>query len=663
MGAPPKRISLIIGTAGHVDHGKTSLIRALTSIDTDRLVEEKRRGLTIDLGFAYMDFNDNGRLYRAAIVDVPGHERFIRNMLAGVTGMDLVLFTIAADDGIMPQTREHLDIIRLLGIKDVFFVITKCDLAGSGAMEVLESEIRELIRDTPLSGAPLFRVSVKTGLGLADLTEAMRKKVLAMKVRPQGAGYFRLPVDRSFTIKGFGTVVTGTVAGGTLRKGGTAAVFPTGRTVKARGMESMHMAVESVSQGERAAVNLSGLARTELRRGACLMAVQLLPYIKMPPVVDCEFEFIGKKTANKKGVSAVRNRGLIKVHHYTGEALARIRFAGEYPAAPGVRIPGRLFLRRPLLMMRGDAFILRDSALNTTVGGGRVVFSYPKRGLVPPFKRLASLARGGPGSGGDLDAPAALSMLLGPLRPGMDIKTLSLLFNIREEHAEVFLREEVFFAGKEFYLKDGFLISRRYADEVKDEMMAILRRRHKERPLEEGLAALDLAGLYGAKIKNRETIEDLGPLYISIIRDMAAGGLIEARGSRFCLPGHSPAASGPESAREKKIQALIDARGLAITKREEIDLPGVPARDIEGLLTHMKKKGSIAALGRGAFISGKVIHKARKECVACINAEGTVTAARFRDILGCGRKLAILILEHFDTEGLTLRRGDERTLR
>ncbi len=701
MSSLTERISLIIGTAGHIDHGKTSLIRALTSIETDRLAEEKRRGLTIDLGFAYMDFEEDGRSYRAAIVDVPGHERFIRNMLAGVTGMDLVLFTVAADDGIMPQTLEHLDIIRLLGIEDVFFVITKCDLAEPGAVDAIERGIRDLVGDTPLAGSPFFRVSVKTGQGLPGLTEALRKRVLSMKGRRPGPSFFRLPVDRSFTIKGFGTVATGTVAGGALKKGGAVVVFPTGRSARARGIESMHMAADSVSRGERAAVNLSGLSRRDLCRGACLVEPALEPFLAMPPVVDCVFEFLERKEGARKGAAGVRSGGLIKVHHHAGEALARIRFAGGRRAGPGTRTRGRLFLKRPLLMMRGDAFILRDAAVNTTIGGGRVILSYPSRDLVPRFTRIAGSGPGGGGNGSgalqgaarlgansDMGAPApaadrglsgtvsgddavigpggadAVAALLGPLRPGLEMKTLSLLLNVKENCLDDFLRGAGFFSDKGFYVREGFLISERHAREAGEEMKAILARRHREHPQEEGLSPDDIAGVYLAARKTRpEAASAIRSLLRVILDGLVQDGGLAARGPLLSLPGHEPGLRGPERAVQEKIAAFLEGRGLAVTKREEITIPGVRPGDIDKVLSHMKKTGGLVTLGRGAFISGTAAEEARKKCVDCIRAEGRITAARFRDILGTGRKLAILLLEHFDTIGLTLRKGDERTLR
>jgi len=662
-----ERVSLIIGTAGHIDHGKTSLIKALTSIDTDRLKEEKRRGLTIDLGFAYIDFKDKGQVYRAAIVDVPGHERFIKNMLTGATGMDLVLFTVAADDGIMPQTIEHLEIIRLLEIKNVFFIITKCDLVDIKAVTAVEEEIKGLLKASPFAGAPVFRVSVKTGEGLPALTGALAEKVLSIK---HGAGrgrrgreaqrYFRMPVDRSFTIKGFGTVVTGTVAGGSLKKGGTIIAYPSGESVKVRGLQSMHLFVPEVSAGERAAVNISGISKGEIKRGSCLMAIELAPFISMSPVVDCLFEFIESKDSAKKSKCDIRDRGLVKVHHHTGEALARIRFSGKKTVRPFEPVIGRLFLKRPLPMMRGDRFILRDSSANTTVGGGRVVFSYPSREPVPRFNRLASCHETGEGGVGCVGT--AISMLLGPARPGIDLKTLFLLLNVREDNLQSCIMDKGLLNEKAFYITSGYLVSHYEAEAVKKTLKALLGRYHETHPLEDGPTAEDLAGLYAASRKERYA-GGMRPLYRALAEELAAGGEVEVRGTRLCLKGHSPGLSKRESAIEGKIKEVLHARGLSLTKKEEF-FPFAPSiKEIDVVISYMKKRGGLIALKQGAFIGEEALAKAREACFEYIRANNGITAGQCRDILGCGRKLAIMILEYFDMQGLTIRRGDLRTLR
>jgi len=419
-----KRVSLIIGTAGHVDHGKTSLIKALTSIDTDRLKEEKRRGLTIELGFAYIDFTHKGDSY--------------------------------------------------------------------------QKELSGLSKGTPFEDASLFMVSSKTGAGLDTLREALVKFLITKKGEYEGQGvqrYFRMPVDRSFSIKGFGTVVTGTVAGGSVAKGDTFIEYPSGVKAKVRGLQSTHLSLSSVSTGDRSAINISGLSSKEITRGACLMAPELAPFISMSPVVDCIFEFTESMGDAKKPLIAMKNNSLIKVHHLTGEALARIRFVNADKNNPAERVVGRLFLKHLLPMMSGDRFILRDPSVNKTVGGGRVIFSYPYRDLVPRFNRLASCREVEKDeNNGDVNFLAGtLPMFFNPSRPGLYLKTLSLLLNLREDNIETFLGDNGVLDNSNFYINAEYLLCSHSVRELKKTMKAMLTAYHEARPLEDGLTPEDLA--------------------------------------------------------------------------------------------------------------------------------------------------------------------------
>jgi len=363
-----------IGTAGHVDHGKTSLSAALTGMDTDRLSEEKRRGVSIDLGFAHLDIEGEGGSVRAALVDVPGHERFIKNMLAGTTGIDLVLFVVAADDGVMPQTTEHLDIVRLLGVDRAVFVITKTDLVDRGRVEEVERDVRALIKGTPLEKSAFTKFSAVTGEGLEEVRRAIQEALLT-----DGSGRgdrerpFRLPIDRSFAAKGFGTVVTGTMAQGSVKKGDEAFIFPTGASVKVRGIQSTRLDADEAASGQRAALNISGVSHRDVERGFVLASRELSPFLSAGSgsrAVDCLFEFTPAFPSgrNKRG-------RLFKVHHQTDDTLAALQLSGG--AGPSGRTAwGRLILHKPLLMMRGDRFIIRDPSINATVGGGVVFLSY-----------------------------------------------------------------------------------------------------------------------------------------------------------------------------------------------------------------------------------------------------------------------------------------------
>ena len=327
-----KRYPCVIGTAGHIDHGKTSLVAALTGVDTDRLPEEKRRGLSIDLGFAAIDLGDDASPMCAGLIDVPGHERFIKNMLAGATGIDVALFCVAADDGIMPQTREHFEIIRLLGVKEAVFAITKSDCVSTERADEVAQAITELTRQTALTGSPIIPVSSKTGTGIGGLKGLLREAALrAVRADTLDNGLFRLPIDRSFHVKGFGTVVTGTVASGSITKGSQLICYPSGAVVKVRGIESLHAAVDSVRAGQRAAINITTASDTDTSRGVMLVSPELGPFVeaalKRPTYAECSFEFI-------RDVDLKNGRRRFKAHHLTAESNVTIRLSNRPSPTP-----------------------------------------------------------------------------------------------------------------------------------------------------------------------------------------------------------------------------------------------------------------------------------------------------------------------------------------
>ena len=642
------RVSCIIGTAGHIDHGKTSLIKALTGMDTDRLKEEKRRGLSIDLGFAYMEFKTGSEVVRAGIVDVPGHERFIRNMLAGITGIDLVLFVVAADDGVMPQTLEHLDIVRLLGIEKGVFAVTKCDLAEEERLLDVEGEIKALIRDTALMGAPLVRVSSITGEGLDEL-----KGLLFERLRGRGAdprGFFRLPVDRSFAIKGFGTVVTGTVASGSVKKGDEVTCLPGGARLKVRGLESLMMGVEEVSAGERAAVNVSGISHREIRRGFVLASPVLSGFVDGAPGVDCFLEFL----ANRPGLETfkpVKNSSLLKLHHHTGETLVKVRLAGKKAAGPGERVFARVKAKNPLLMLRGDRFILRNPAVNTTIGGGVVYVTYPTKASMPALKNFTPPEK--------FETPGeTLKRVLPERGLGFDRRTLSLMLNIREEFLPGVLGDAEGFRGL-----GGFIVSTDRLEEAGERTAALLDGFHKTNPAEEGMREEEVFNAVKDDVSSGLGVERASLLFKEIVDDLVAGRRIKRHGPLLSLFSHTPASAGVDAGIEGELSRLFSSGGLSARRMEEITVPPHGKDDIKRVMEYLMRKGAVVRLKTDSFISGGAIDEAKRRLVEHINNKGAIKASEFRDILGCGRKLAIEILEYFDRERVTLRKGDVRTLR
>ena len=381
---------LVIGTAGHIDHGKTSLVRALTGQDTDRLKEEKARGISIDLGFAWLDAPDGER---TGIVDVPGHERFIRNMLAGAHGVDFVLFTVAADDGVMPQTEEHLDILHLLGVSRGVFVITKTDLADAARIDAVREEIEVLALGSTLEGAPIVPVSSATGAGLDALRDVLAA-ALAASAPVARAGRFRLPIDRAFVVRGHGTVVTGTAIAGTVRDGDTVCLQPSGELVRVRGVEVHGAAVAAAGAGQRVALNLAGVERCELARGHVVCDPRLA---RLTQRLDADVEI--RPAARKPVASHTR----VRVHVGTAEVLGKLVVLGGASLAPRTRGWAQLVLGEPVLVARGDRFILRDETARRTIGGGIVVNPFADRHRRDDARlpgRLAALRDGTPAEAG-----------------------------------------------------------------------------------------------------------------------------------------------------------------------------------------------------------------------------------------------------------------------
>ena len=644
-------ITCTIGTAGHVDHGKTSLVAALTGMDTDRLSEEKRRGVSIDLGFAHLDIDGGGKRVRAALVDVPGHERFIRNMLAGTTGIDLVLFVVAADDGVMPQTREHLDIVRLLGIDRAIFVVTKTDLADKERVEEVKKEVAALVSSTPLETSPFVAFSSVTGEGLEEIKKLLLSPSLRHREKRENDDFFRLPIDRSFAPKGFGTVVTGTVASGEIRKGDEAVCFPTGVLVKVRGIQSTHLDAAVVSAGQRAALNISGVGHREIERGFVLAAPALAAFSaarSRTRMVDCLFELSAAFPMGRN----IRDR-LFKLHHMTDETLVAMQLPGR--GEPGERQMawGRLILRRPLLMMRGDRFILRDPSVNATVGGGIVFVPYLSREAARGTARTAFPERADARAATD-DAEALKTLLAG--RPAFEKRTLSLMLNLSEPRLDRLVEG---YSGA--VAIGGYVAGPERAAEMERAMTASFSSFHASHPEEAGCG--DEAVLAAVRPLFAGLSKQLANgLFKEILSGLVSRGLVIREGGLLRLASHCAALSGVDGRIEEALLKLLSS-GIRPPLPEEIAGLGFKKEDVSRVMAYLQRSGAVVRIKEGAWVSSDAIGEAREKLTAFIKAHGKIRASDFRDLIGCGRKLAIEILEYFDRERITLRSGDERTLR
>ncbi|HLA51476.1 MAG TPA: selenocysteine-specific translation elongation factor, partial [Thermodesulfobacteriota bacterium] len=634
------------------DHGKTSLIKALTGMDTDRLKEEKARGISIDLGFAYLDLPDGTK---AGIVDVPGHERFIRNMLAGATGIDLVLFVVAADDGIMPQTREHLDIMHLLGIKSGIFVITKIDLVDVGQINKVSEDIKALIKDTCLKDSPIISVSSATGSGIDNLKNLIIDEAKKNLQRPEG-GFFRLPIDRTFSIKGFGAVVTGTVLSGNINKNADAVIISKRATapkkVKIRGVQSHFKEVSAITAGQRAAINLSGISHTDIERGNMLVSPDMDMITDMAEV---SFEFLN---STKK---PIKNYSILKLYHMTDETMANVSFAGVNEAGPGAKVFGRVRLKEPMAMMRGDRFILRDHAINATIGGGRVLLPYPEN--VAVTFRLRDKPRLKPAATQDrqrqyqvLDSQDLGKILISILSDkdtfGIDSHAIRLMLNISEKIYEEIITsqmDKIVQIGEQLILKEKIV-------KIEHLIVNAIQSHHLDMPGDIGIDENNLVrSVLGAIDSN---------IIQAILKNLVSAGKIVKRANVLSLSSHKPQAKGIEKEIEDAILAVFSKEGFNPVKLDDVlQIPLYKKDDVKNVFQLLIKRGIVVKITEDSYISKINLDEAKDRLARWVGDKGKIKAAEFRDVLGCGRKFAIELLEYFDKERITLRSGDYRVLR
>ena len=627
---------VIIGTAGHVDHGKTELVKALTGVDTDRLAEEKRRGITIEPGFARLDFSDGGS---ASIVDVPGHEKFIKNMLAGAGGIDLAMLIVAADEGFMPQTVEHLDILGLLGVKNGLVVITKTDLADDEWLRMLEEDIKARVRGTFLEGKPVLRTSARTGEGIEALREALHE--LALQTAEKSArAPFRLPIDRVFSVDGFGTVVTGTLIDGCIAAGEEAALLPRGEACRVRNLQVHGRDVEAACAGRRVAVNLTGIKKENIRRGDVLCEPESLRPTRMLDV----------RLQNLRDSRRVIESGA-RLHLYHGAAACLVRavLLDRDALRPGESCYAQLRLSEDLAARQGDRFVVRFYSPLETIGGGVILDEHPYRHKRNDARVIASLAVRESGSD-----EAKLVQAVGERgADGMTLADLAACFDEPEEKL-VEMLAVLCARGKLVEIAPSRYLTSSTLDRLWTDCETMLTKYHREHPLHAGMRLAE-ARQRLLRGKARENAD-------AILACFAREGKLTLTAEHCALADFSVHLTKRQSAIREELLRTCRAAGILgkkqdalcalFDKKDRVEC----ARVLESLLS----TGELVLLAPELCVEKSVLDAVDARVKAWFETHDTLTLGEFRDALGTSRDHALLVLEYYDRRGILRREGDVR---
>ena len=629
--------SVIVGTAGHIDHGKSALVEALTGTHPDRLAEEKQRGITIDLGFAFLE--ENG--VRFGFVDVPGHERFVSNMLAGATGVDVLLLVIAADESIKPQTREHFDICRLLGVERGVVALTKSDLVDRDTLELVRMEAEEFLGGSFLEKAPLVPVSAKTGAGLGDLRKALSAAAANVPGK-DGSRYFRLPIDRAFAMKGFGSVVTGTLISGSVRAGDEVELFPSGERLRVRGVESGGKSVERATPGQRTAVNLAGIEHTALKRG---MVLATPGKFRRTRRVDVRLELLASARKMKQG-------SRVHFHAGTSETIAEVFLHREKEVAPGGSALANLKLQEELLLLPGDRYIVRQFSPVVTIGGGAVLDSLARRAMLRDTGRVAFLKTLEQGQPEEVLAAMTERALFGLTFEEIVERSGWLEREIRDTTHKLTEAARVKVVSAEPLV----LVSGRVFDEVRNKILVKVDKFHKENPLLPGIPREDLRASLGKRVRTETFRAALEELTTERKLD-APGELVKKAGSEIALL--------PEEAKAKEqIESAFASASLAVPSvKEVLEKLAVEAKRAEKLLQILLREKSLVRVSPELIFHRQALAQLKDQLSAHKKEKGDrITVPIFKELTGITRKYAIPLLEYLDRERVTRRAGDERVI-
>ena len=629
---------VIIGTAGHVDHGKTLLVKALTGIDTDRLVEEKKRGITIELGFAHLDFDDGTQ---AGIVDVPGHEKFIKNMLAGAGGIDLAMLVVAADEGFMPQTVEHLGILSLLGIQDGLVVITKCDMADPEWVEMVKEDVRTHVEGTFLEGKPVFTVSAYTGQGIPELRQAL-KELVQKAAEKNMRTPFRLPIDRVFSVDGFGTVVTGTLIEGSVSNGDMAEILPGGVQARVRNLQVHDRDVETAYAGQRVAINLAGVKKADLGRG---------DVIARPGSVRTSLMLDARLQNLKNSQRTILSGSQVHLYHGSAVRLCKVVLLDRDALQPGESCYAQLRLTEEIAAKRGDRFVIRFYSPLETIGGGVVLDDLPRRHKRGDQAVLEALAIRESGSGDD-----QLVQLVA--EHGHSLPTLEKLAAPQNLDREELGRslEELTSAGKVLQPLPGRYLAASVFDAIWDSCRGLLEQYHRQNPLHAGMK---VAELRQKLLKNTDqAVAD------AILAALAREGKIKAVADRYALADFAVHLTKRQSAIREKLLQTYRKAGLEVPGLDEVIASFPPAEqgDCRQVVGSLVSGGDLVMLTPQLCLHSQVYAQVCDKTRDFMAEHQELTLAEFRDLLGTSRKYALAVLEYYDKNKILKKDGDVRRL-
>ncbi|MBW2595017.1 MAG: selenocysteine-specific translation elongation factor [Deltaproteobacteria bacterium] len=597
---------IVLGTAGHVDHGKTALVKALTDIDTDRLKEEKERGITIELGFAPLILADGQKI---GIVDVPGHEKFVKNMVAGAGGIDLVVMVIAADEGVMPQTREHLEICGLLGINRGLVALTKADMVDEDWLVLVQEDIKDFLKGTFLETSPIIPLSSITGAGLPDFLAALSEIISTLDERTD-SGLFRLPVDRVFTMKGFGTVVTGTLASGKIKVGDTVEIMPSGATAKIRGIQIHNETSREAQAGQRTAINLQGVDRATIERGYVLTHASTF---EASDRLDIHMKYLAG--AGKK----LKNRTLVRFHTGTSETISRIILPDREEIEPGEETYAQVIPKTPVVAMSGDRFVIRSYSPITTVGGGEIIDPLAKK------RRKHTI-------------------------PG---ETEKLNKGTEEDKTDVIL-ERAGLAGissRGLSIRTGLS----YKD-FQDKIMLEIEAYHKKHPLKEGFSREELRITLGDFIDPK--------LFNKAVKDLEGDGKIVVEKENVRIEGYKVNLKDKEMQLREEIADIYRNSGLTPPSIKEI-MEKFPERRAAAtdILAVMINSKVLVKINEDLYFHSESIGRLKEDYRKLLIRDGKASPASFKDMTGLSRKFIIPLMEFFDKTKLTIRVENHRILR